>query len=375
MTTPPPAEVGDSASTSSTAPTNWPPPGDAPELNSVHVKLPPFWPQDPEMWFAQAEALFATRRITSEVTKFHHIVASLAPEIATEVRDLLVAPPTTSPYSTLRAAMLERIAASEQRRLEQLLTAEELGDRKPSQLLRRLQQLIGTTQADTSLMRQLFLQRMPPHVRGELAMSDKVDLPMAYKMLEASPYPILATVCRPDPPASSPISAAALSDRMDTLDLQQPRSRARSASRRRDGGLRSRRSTPADDNVCFYHSRFGEAALRCGGPWCRFGSERPSGQETGNDADGRQMRLTTPAPQFRVARLCSLSETAPPDATTSWTRGRRSVWCHRPGPTSPHGGRPSLHCAPPTAPASPHTVNDQLLWTSAYVAGSSGFSS
>ena len=62
------------------------------QVAAIQLKLPPFWPKDPELWFAQTEAQFTTRGITVFHTKFNYIVASLLPEFITEVRDLLLRP-------------------------------------------------------------------------------------------------------------------------------------------------------------------------------------------------------------------------------------------------------------------------------------------
>ncbi|KAM7305213.1 protein Wnt-8a [Ixodes scapularis] len=102
-----------------------------PLIGVVFLKLPPFWPADPALWFAYVESLFATRGISSQVTKFHYVVSALSPSEAAEVRDIIMTPPRDVPYDRLKHELVKRTTASEQRRLRQLLTEEEQGNRKP----------------------------------------------------------------------------------------------------------------------------------------------------------------------------------------------------------------------------------------------------
>ena len=73
---------------------------------AVNLKLPPFWPSDPE---AQVE--FNTRGITAQKTRYDYVVGSLSSEFATEVRDLILRPPADRPYDTLKQQLVKRTAA------------------------------------------------------------------------------------------------------------------------------------------------------------------------------------------------------------------------------------------------------------------------
>ena len=72
------------------------------------------------------------------------------------MRDVLLNPPQVDAYKALKEQLIRRMSESEQRRLQLLLTEEELGDRKPSQLLRKMNQLLGERKLETGILKQLF---------------------------------------------------------------------------------------------------------------------------------------------------------------------------------------------------------------------------
>uniref|UniRef100_A0A1X7VMV9 DUF7041 domain-containing protein n=1 Tax=Amphimedon queenslandica TaxID=400682 RepID=A0A1X7VMV9_AMPQE len=115
----------------------------------------------------------------SQKTRYDYEVASLLPEEDVEVRDLVLKAPDSDQYDKLKEAFIERTAASQQRRLQQLFMGKELGDRKPSQLLHRMEQMLGqAAEYASAFLKELFLQRLPSGVRMVLA-SAKADTPLA----------------------------------------------------------------------------------------------------------------------------------------------------------------------------------------------------
>ena len=134
---------GENETVPQTVPVAHPPP--PAQVAAIQLKLPPFWPKDPELWFVQKEAQFTTWGITVSSTKFDYIVASLSPEFATKVRDLLLCPLQKTHYNELKTELNNRTSTSEQSHLQELPSAEELGDRMPSQVLQCIQQLLSNT--------------------------------------------------------------------------------------------------------------------------------------------------------------------------------------------------------------------------------------
>ena len=170
------------------------------KVAAIQLKLPPFWPKDPALWFAQIKAQFTTCGITVLRIKFNYVVSSLSSEYATEVWDLLFNPPAEQPYEILKRELMNCTSVSEQQRLQQLLTTEEHGDCKLSQVLWRIQQLLGVKAAtmDTTFLRELFLQRLPANVHmvlipsaGDLNLEQLAQL--ADWIMETSPTLTIAT--------------------------------------------------------------------------------------------------------------------------------------------------------------------------------------
>lgn len=156
------------------------PVGSPTDVSALH--FPPYCLQDPALWSAQIVPQFEARHITTQSSKFAHVVSALPMAVATEVRELIMQPPTANPYDTLKRELLDRTTLSTRRRLQQLLTAEELGGQKPTQLLHRMRQLVGESSTDATFLQELFLQRLPTDIRlvltaaGELSLDELAKL-------------------------------------------------------------------------------------------------------------------------------------------------------------------------------------------------------
>lgn len=123
------------------------------------MRAPPFRPDKPAMWFAQIEGQFALSGITADTTKFYYVTSQLDAQFAHEVEDIIITPPATGKYDYLKAELIRRLSASTEQRFDQLLR-EELGDRKPTQFLRRLRHL-ATPGVTDDFLKTIWSSRLP----------------------------------------------------------------------------------------------------------------------------------------------------------------------------------------------------------------------
>ena len=96
----------------------------------------------------------------------------LPQDIITEVRELIITPPTEKPYNVLRETVTTSVTASTHKHISQLLEQETIGDSKPSQFSKQLQKLAERA-TDKSIAKHIFLQRIPTQYKVAIAAQDE----------------------------------------------------------------------------------------------------------------------------------------------------------------------------------------------------------
>ena len=138
-------------------------------------KLPDFWTGSPAAWFGIVEAQFEMREITSQRDKFA-LISAVLPEIsACRVTHLLAAPGDEC-YDRLKTALLATHQLTAFQKAEKLLSSEPLGERRPSDLLAEMLELVKPGDERTNLFALIFLRRLPAAVRLQLTEDDPGDV-------------------------------------------------------------------------------------------------------------------------------------------------------------------------------------------------------
>lgn len=250
------------------------------QISRLSIKVPPFWKHNPALWFVQVEAQFSLGHVSQDVTKFNHVIAAIETDVLAQISDLVLNPPESDRYNALKTRLIQQFADSEEKRIRQLLIGLDLGDKRPSQLLREMHELAAEAVND-DFLKSLWLQRLPIHVQQILAAS-RESLPqlvlLADKICEVTDTSV-STLSQHDVISRLEAKVDKLSTDLARLHTQ---IRSRSSSRHRSKQNVPRyfkKYQPALKGVCFYHSKFGAQARKCKEP-CSFNSENQAGRHS-----------------------------------------------------------------------------------------------
>ncbi|XP_070526610.1 uncharacterized protein [Cardiocondyla obscurior] len=258
--------------------------GTTTSVGAVHVaKIPPFWKDNPILWFLQLEAAFAINRIQSDDSKYRFVIVYLDQTILPIVADILLNPPETGKYNKLKERLISALGESTATRIRRLLGSHEIGDEKPSVFLQRLRNLAGA-QASDGILRAIFLEQLPENVRTILAISEMQDLDklaaQADKIVEiAKPRSTTINAITQQQQTSNGLdNMTDLKTEINflTRELRHSR-RPRSTSRNRvsfKGRFQNKPRRTQKRDFCYYHSKFGEKAIKCAAP-CSWKKNAP----------------------------------------------------------------------------------------------------
>lgn len=306
------------------------------------MRVPPFWRDRPRLWFITFEA--ATHDLKKGQAQLAQLViAQLEKQDIEQISDLLYNPPAEKYYDALKARLISVYEESEGRQFQKLLSEMELGEQRPSQLLRRMRDLARDKVPDSTL-RLMWMNHLPSHVRSVLVVSDTISKTaaldelslLADKMMEQSQEVSAVSLLPSNNQTPSPqpksdtqylveeirrlsLEVASLRTRPSYYqDHQRSRSpynqrtnrnrytyNARSPSRQRtdygastatcqrtDYGASTATCQRTDyggstatcqrSDHCYYHQRFGRRARRCQSP-CTFKSQQQQQQHNNVD--------------------------------------------------------------------------------------------
>ncbi len=260
----------------------------------VKFSLPPFSPNDPDVWFAASEHIFATNSIKTENEKFSYLLQSIGTIELANIRDI-IASNTEDKYTQARKRLSQVHGKSKEEKIQRLLTGAEVDrNEKPSVILAKLKYMSAENELSIGddVIRSIWIQNLPERIVEFLAAYKDESITKQVKIAddlheyEKKKSRSVETVSVPEVKDQNSadnldVNTKTQMDIMMALlqnltsqvaEIKNHRSRSneRNTQRRANSPFRPRqrsRSRPlrpfVKNGICTYHFKFGENAYKC----------------------------------------------------------------------------------------------------------------
>jgi len=272
-------------------------------VGHISVKPIPFSNKCPEIWFLQMESQFALAKITKAETKYHHVLSSIPIEVA---GNLSIS--ANQDYDELKKQILDGLKENKHTLIDKALSAIELGDRRPTQLVNEIKRRFSEIglPIDDNIVKSRLLSSLPCTIRSALVGHDSASLDqyaaIADSMLAVAGNPVSNFVG-----AVNADNRHSQSNRYDGNANAPPEryDRNRNAPSERYGNDRQQRQTPRQSfaprpffdgqrpRVCNSHIYWGEKARNCRS-WCQW-PNKPKQILRDNERTPRNSRPSSPS--------------------------------------------------------------------------------
>ena len=144
------------------------------EIDTVALKLPALWPDNPRKWLLYCEGKFRVHKITAQQAMFDHCIHAMTADQSDVIMDLMERGPSHNCYDELKRAYIERRTPTTAERMQRLRKLGPLTDQRPSDLLRQMERILGRSIEGDEIGREEFFRRLP--AQTQLIVRSQADL-------------------------------------------------------------------------------------------------------------------------------------------------------------------------------------------------------
>ena len=146
-------------------------------VGHVAFRIPDFWPHDPSTWFRKIESKFRICNIKQSSTKYDHLLSALPTDICSSINDSLaeIDENAADAYEQLKALLMSRYTMDRWARAFELHKFPEIGDMKPSEMMRQMKALLPPDSTPGTYFMAAFLLRLPADMIDHIISQDFKD--------------------------------------------------------------------------------------------------------------------------------------------------------------------------------------------------------